>query len=131
MYNNNFYRNLNKPKFTPPAIAFKYAWSVLYTLMIISAALIIRQQTEIIKTKAYLFFSLQLLCNIIWPPIFFLFKKIKIAFIISILLTFFAILNAIFFYEINQLAAFLLIPYILWLIFAVYLNFAFIRQNQN
>ena len=128
MFENEFYKNLKKPDFTPPSRVFKIVWPILYILMAASLYLILTSE-ETVKIWAILIFLFQLFLNIIWSPVFFLLKKIKKALLISIILTISVLFMIFVFYEISPLSAFLQIPYFLWLCFATVLNMKFVKLN--
>ena len=112
----NNYNNFVKPDIMPPNIVFPIAWSILYTLMGISNYLI---EKEGQKSKYYI---PQLIVNLIWPILFFVFKVYFISILWIIILIALVILMILEFFKINKIAAFLQIPYILWLIFALVLS---------
>lgn len=124
-----WYETLNRPPFTPPAWVFAPAWTILYTMMFVSLFIVIREKTFENKTNAIILFLTQLLFNFLWSPTFFYWHNIKMAFIIIILLLIFLVATITFFYRISKLSAFLLIPYLLWICFAIYLNFGFMIMN--
>ena len=128
MFDNEFYKNLKKPNFTPPSSIFKLVWPVLYILMAISLFLILISSSSL-KTIAVLVFVFQLFLNILWSPVFFILGKIRLALLISILLTISVLFMMFIFYEISVLACFLQIPYFLWLCFATVLNWSFVKLN--
>ena len=128
MFDNEFYKNLKKPNFTPPSSIFKLVWPVLYILMAISLFFVLISSFAL-KTMAVLVFIFQLFLNIVWSPVFFIFGKIRLALIISILLTVSVLFMMFIFYEISVLACFLQIPYFLWLCFATVLNWNFVKLN--
>ena len=126
-----WYETLNRPPFTPPAWVFPPAWTILYTMMFVSLIIVIRTKTLENKTNAIILFLTQLLFNFLWSPTFFYWHNIKMAFVIIILLLIFLVLTIAFFYRISKLSAFLLIPYLLWICFAINLNFGFMIMNSS
>lgn len=112
----NNYNNFAKPDIMPPNIVFPIVWSILYTLMGISNYLI---ESDNNKSKYY---YPQLIVNLIWPIIFFVFKAYLIAIFWIIILIALVVLMMMEFFKYNKVAAFLQIPYILWLIFALVLS---------
>ena len=129
MYNSEWYRNLIKPEFTPPASVFKIVWPILYSLMFIALILFIKKRSYKSKTQGYIYFFIQLILNFLWSPVFFHFQNIGFALIVLLLLDIFVILTAIQFFKICKFAGYLLIPYILWIIFATYLNLQYYMLN--
>ena len=118
-----WYTNLNKPSFNPPNWVFGPVWTLLFILMGIALYLVWMEKIKINKTNAYLFFYLQLAFNVIWSVLFFTLHNPLYAFIEIIFLWILILLNIIYFYRINKLAGWLLLPYILWVSFAAFLNY--------
>ena len=119
--NNDFYNDLVKP-FDLPAIVFPIVWSVLYLLMGISLYLVLEDDSDKKKSAVTIYF-IQLIVNSLWTPIFFYLKWFLFAFIWLILLIILVIIMLYKFYNIRKIAAYLNLPYLLWLLFAAYLNF--------
>ena len=117
------YNNYIKPDITPPNIVFPIAWTILYTLMGIANYLFTKDGN---KNKYYI---PQLIVNLIWPIIFFILKWYFIAIIWLILLLVLVILMTYEYYQKNKIAAYLQIPYILWLCFATILAIQVFRLN--
>lgn len=121
------YENLNKPLLAPPKLAFPIVWTIIYILMGISYGIICEKGLNDSKSK-FLYYS-QLAVNALWSIIFFVFKLRFFAFIWILFLDILVILMTIDFYKKNKLAGLLQIPYIIWILFATYLNFAFFILN--
>ncbi len=122
------YEGVVTPKFAPPDIVFPIVWSILYILMGVSAYLIyVSQSGE--KMKALGFYIAQLIVNIIWPLFFFRLDMYLFSFIWLLLLIVLVIIMFIAFYKIRPAAAYLQIPYIVWLVFAAVLNYAVYTLN--
>ena len=111
------YKDLVQPKFSPPSYLFPIAWTILYILMSIAMIKVKRNDK---CTKIY---YLQLLLNIIWTPIFFLFKNYLLALIDLIVLLIVVLYMIYVFYKEDKNTIYFLMPYILWLLFAFYLNY--------
>lgn len=123
----SWYSGLVKPFFNPPNWVFGPVWTILYVLMGVSLYLVwTRSPSRIAVT----FFIIQLMLNFLWSFLFFYFKNPLLAFIDIILLLIMIILTIIQFYPISKTAAFLLIPYILWVSFATILNFSIYYLNK-
>lgn len=118
------YSSIERPPFSPPGIVFPIVWSVLYILMGISLYLISIDKFASAeeKTAAKSVFFVQLFLNFIWSPVFFKFKMFLLAFFIIILMAAAVILMIIKFCKISKPAAYLQIPYLIWLFVAGYLN---------
>ncbi len=114
--NSSEYISLNQPPLAPPSILFPIIWSILYLLMGISYNL--TSKTKDIKFIYYL----QLIFNYLWNFIFFAFEMRFLAIIWIIILIFLVIIMIIRFYKDNKLSGYLQIPYLIWLLFALYLS---------
>lgn len=125
-----WYANLAKSALTPPNWLFGPAWTVLYILMGISLYLVWSKiiQNKRVK-KALTFFSIQLALNFFWTIIFFGLKQPLYAFIEIVALWIFIFITIIKFHRISRQASYLLIPYILWVSFAAYLNLSVLLLN--
>lgn len=115
------YAGISKPPLSPPACIFPIAWTILYTMMGIASALVWKS-TDKHRTDALVYYGFQLVLNFFWPLIFFLAKEYWFGFIWLIGLLIAVILTAVYFKKVSKSAFWLLVPYILWLIFAAYLN---------
>lgn len=125
----DFYNVINKPAYAPDRSVFKPAWGVLYGLMFISFIIFYFKPLSIAKILATPLFCIQIILNLSWTPVFFKFKKIGFAFAICILLLITVILMTMLFFRMSFLLGILQIPYILWLIFALRLNYDIMRLN--
>ena len=117
------FEQINKPALSPPGWVFPIVWTILYTLMGISSYLILTSgadQEEI--RRAISVYVYQLLVNFLWPTFFFNFGWYFFSFLWLILLWVLVFIMIRKFFEISKLAAYLNMPYILWLTFAAYLN---------
>ncbi len=128
MFNSNWYNSLIKPPMAPPNSIFSPVWGVLYILMLVSLILYIKEQ-KANKLSGYIYFSIQLFLNIIWSPIFFGAESILGGLVVIILLDIFVILTIKKFYNVSKLSAILLIPYLIWILFATYLNIGYLILN--
>ncbi len=118
-----WYVTLVKPEFNPPSWVFGPVWITLYTLMGISLYLVWKKKDKQDVTPALLVFFAQLVLNAIWSIIFFGLQSPFYAFIIIVFLWVLIAGSMYFFYRISKTAAYLLIPYILWVSFAAVLNY--------
>ena len=123
------YEMLAKSSVSPPGVIFPIVWTILYILMGISCYLIITSGSEDTK-NALIWYALQLTLNFFWSLIFFNLQLYLFAFFWLILLIACIIIMIIKFYKINPLAAYLQIPYLLWCIFAAYLNLSIYLLNK-
>ena len=119
---------MKKPPLAPPGILFPIVWSILYVLMGISSCIIYEFNVKIdtvksrIKNDCLVLYVIQLVFNFFWSSLFFRFKLYYFALawlVVLWILVFALILKCM---KINKIASYLLIPYILWMTFAAYLN---------
>ncbi len=115
------YNNVARPALAPPPIVFPIVWSILYVLMGISSYLIYESKSNRKEKSLYVYY-IQLILNFTWPFVFFSGKMFLVAFFILLLLWGMVIWMTGLFYKIKPLAAYLQIPYLIWLGFAAYLN---------
>lgn len=115
------YRELLLPPLSPPAIVFPIVWSILYVLMGIGSAMVYTGGSQG-RGKALTFFVLQLFFNFFWSVIFFGLGQYIAAFVWLVLLFILVVLMVRYFAESSVTAAYLQLPYLLWLLFAMYLN---------
>lgn len=121
------FNELQKPFLTPPSILFPIAWTILYLLMGLAYGILKdEEQLQISEKSIYI---LQLIVNLLWPIFFFIAKWRLFSFIWLLLLIFLVMVMIKRFYRKNKVSGLLLIPYILWLFFAGYLNFGIYYLN--
>lgn len=125
----NDYYELVLPSFAPPGIVFPIVWTILYTLMGISSYLIIKSN-DVGKNEALFVYGVQLIINLFWSILFFVFRLYFISFIWILLLIGFVVVMIKKFYDINKISAYIQIPYLLWLIFAAILNLSVYFLNM-
>lgn len=125
----SWYLSINKPLFNPPSWVFGPVWTILFILMGISLYLIVKNGITK-KNKAAVFaFGFQIALNTLWSFLFFGMHSPGAAFIEIIILWLAILANIILFYKISRKAAYLLLPYILWVSFAAVLNFSIWMLN--
>ena len=119
-----YYHELIKLGFAPSGIIFPIVWTILFILMGTSSYIILSQRKNELKTKdAMFYYWLQLALNFLWSILFFGLQLRLTALIDLILLLVFLVIMVYKFYKIKPIAAYLNIPYILWLIYAGVLNY--------
>lgn len=123
------YQMLEKPPLTPPNIIFPIVWTILYILMGISSY-IVYTSDDPYKDRALTIYGVQLFFNFFWSIIFFGFSQYFVAFIWIIFLIISIIAMIYTFYKVNPFAAYLQIPYLIWCIFAAYLNLSIYLLNK-
>jgi len=118
----DWYRNLNKPSWTPPNIVFPIMWTTLYILMGVSSWLVWKEGGFSVQTYPLGAYIFQLVLNSIWSPIFFGLHRVGSA-LVEIVILWLAIAVTIYlFFPVNAIAAYLLLPYIAWVTVATTLN---------
>ncbi|MGE4531665.1 MAG: TspO/MBR family protein [Acidithiobacillus sp.] len=119
-----WYERLRKPRGTPPPWVFPLVWTLLYILMAFSAALVYLSPESSWRVAGLIFYALQLLANAAWSWIFFRKHQILWALGDLILLLLLVLVCLGIFATISATAAWLLLPYVIWLLVALYLNAA-------
>ncbi len=124
------FESINKPPLSPPGWLFPVVWTILYILMGIAAYLVFTSdKPKKQKSTALIVYGVQLFFNFLWSLIFFNREDYLFAFIWLVALWALILANIILFYRISKPAGILLIPYLLWVTFAGYLNFAIYILN--
>ena len=122
------YNDLMKPTLSPPGIVFPIAWTIIYLLSGISYTFL-KEKGEVPKETKQLYYG-QLLFNYLWTFIFFVFQLRLLSVLWIIILDVLVICMICQFYKQNKISEILLIPYILWLFFATYLNISIYFLNS-
>ena len=129
-YDNEFFKNIIKPKITPPKWVFRYIWTVLFILMLTSFIIVTVKPVSMTKYACITVFFSQLSINFYWTKVFFKEHNIKKAFVIAIILTFLVLAMIVLFFKLSFWAGFLQIPYLFWLCFACVLNKVLLDLNK-
>ena len=122
------YISLQKPFLAPPGIFFPIIWTILYTLMGVSYGIL--ESNSQVDSRINSIYYLQLFVNALWSIFFFTLKWRFFAFLWILLLLVLIIVMIVRFYNKNKLAGLLQIPYLLWTIFATYLNLSIYLLNR-
>lgn len=118
-----WYNALNKSALTPAGWVFSVAWTILYILLGIALYLIISNtKTRQRKTRAYWLFVLQMFLNFLWTYMYFGLHLVGVALLVLVALIAVSIAMAHSFKPINKSAYYLVWPYVIWMLFAAYLN---------
>ena len=120
---------VNKPPLSPPDWVFPVVWTILYSLMGISAARVWLAEDSQEKSRSISLFIAQLAVNFFWPLFFFNLQAYGFALLWLILLWVLVFLLIFNTRRVDMLASWLLIPYLIWLTFAIYLNFGVYLLN--
>lgn len=126
-----WYAALSKPSWAPPNWLFGPVWTTLYILMGIALFLVWRKGLYRKDVKfALLIFGVQIVLNLLWSIVFFSYHALLGSFILIILLWITILANIIAFYVISKPAGLLLVPYIVWVSIASYLNYTIYLLNS-
>jgi translocator protein len=117
-----WYKELIKPPGTPPPWVFGPVWTVLYLLMGISVGRLIHRHDLNGAKPALWVFTMQFVLNLMWTPIFFGMARVDAALAIIVAMWLGVLATFSLAWKVEKLSALLLLPYLLWLSYAVYLN---------
>jgi tryptophan-rich sensory protein len=125
-----WYAGLAKPSWTPPPLAFPIAWTILYVLMAFSLWRLWDLQTRsAARTRAMIWFLIQLALNALWSPVFFGWHGTRTALVIIVALLIAIAATMLTASRVDRLAAWLLAPYLLWVAYATTLNAGVVTMN--
>ena len=122
------YEQITQPPLAPPSILFPIVWTILFALMGVSSYLVYTSDAKN-KKEALSLYGVQLIVNFIWPLLFFNMQAFLASFLWLLLLWVLVALMIRQFYIARPIAGYLQIPYLIWLTFAAYLNFAIFLLN--
>lgn len=124
----DLYQRLTAPPLAPPGWVFPVVWTVLYILMGLAAGLVARSE-DMDRDRALFFYYVQLGMNVLWPLVFFRFEWITFGAVWLLLLVVAVGITQRQFRAVNTAAGWLLVPYLVWCLFALYLNVGFAVLN--
>ena len=123
-----WYKSLNQSPLTPPSWVFPIAWTTLYALIIVSGVVFLTNGGSV-RSVGFLYYCAAWVLNLSWSPAFFTYQRPDISFVIILGMLAFIIMNIRSFYTVSRLASYLLVPYVLWVSFATYLNGYIVFMN--
>ena len=123
-----WYRNLNKPSWTPPDWVFPVTWIVLYVCMAVAGARVAMMEGNGV---AMAFWSMQIAFNALWTPVFFGLKKIRTAMGIIVVLWAAVFCTMVALWTVDTIAGLLFVPYLIWVTIASALNASVWRLNPE
>jgi translocator protein len=126
-----FYAQLAKPEWAPPAAVFGPMWTALYVLMALAAVLVVRRAGWPGARPAMVLFSGQLALNALWPWLFFAWRLGAVSVIEIVALLVVLVLTILAFARVHRVAAALLLPYLAWVGFATALTWSVWRRNPG
>ena len=128
---NPWFDALEKPAIYPSPGVFGVVWTLLYAMMGAAAAMIASARGARGRRTALIVFTVQLVLNLLWSPTFFGLHQITAALVVIVALDIAVIATMALFWRIRPLAAWLLLPYLLWIAFATVLTWEFRRANPD
>jgi translocator protein len=127
----DWYERLAKPRWRPPNWLFPPAWAVLYLTIAVSGWLVWRTSGFAGAALPFAIYFVQLVLNAAWSPIFFGMRRPDLAFVEIVILWCSIVATIATFQPFNAIAAWLLLPYLVWVTFAAALNFTIWRMNRG
>lgn len=121
------FKSLEKPPLSPPGWLFPIVWSVLYILMGIASYLVLESKNP--SPTGLFFYALQLIFNFFWSILFFSRQMYLFAFVWLVILWLLILLTTVSFFKSSKTAGYLMIPYLIWVAFAGYLNYGIYLLN--
>ncbi|KHK91866.1 TspO/MBR family protein [Novosphingobium malaysiense] len=128
---NPWFAALVKPALYPPPAVFGIVWTILYVLMGLALAFVLSARGARGRGLAAGVFVLQFLVNLAWSPVFFGAHLLLVSLIVIAVLDVLVLITVALFGRVRPVAALLLVPYLAWILFATYLNFAFYQANPT
>lgn len=128
---NVWYQMLIKPDIQPPGWVFGVVWPTLYLMLGLAFAMVLHARGARHRTQAIALFVMQFLINLTWSPVFFGAHKVTAAFYIILVMLVMAIATTVAFARVRKAAAWLMVPYLVWISFASILNFQIDQLNPE
>lgn len=126
MNSSEFYNTLRRPPLAPPSAVFPIVWGILYVAMAISMIVYLYKKPE--DTKAFWLYVVNLVLNALWPLFFFALQNVGVALVVLLAMIF---VNLMLLGRLKSVkwSFYLYLPYLLWQLFALYLNFGVLLLN--
>jgi translocator protein len=128
---NRWYAMLVKPAGTPPDWVFPVVWSALYVLMGLALAMVLNARGSRFRGMAIAVFVAQLIANLTWSPLFFGAHQVQPALFLLVAILVLAVIATVLFMRVRRTAALLMLPYLVWLCYAAFLNWQIDTLNPN
>lgn len=128
---NPWFAGLTKPSLYPPPVVFAIVWTALYILMGLSLAMVASARGAEWRMAALAIFVVQFALNLAWSPLFFGGHQILASLVLLVVLDIAAIATIVLFRRVRPVAALLLVPYLVWILFATLLNWQFHVANPE
>ena len=126
-----WFASLVKPSLYPPPATFGIVWTVLYLLMGVALAMVVTARGAPGRGLAIGVFVVQFLLNLAWSPVFFGMELLVPGFYLLLAIDLAVLVTVVLFYRVRPLAAWLLMPYLAWVLFAAVLNWQFVQANPE
>ena len=121
------FKTLQKPPLSPPAKLFPFVWTILYILMGLASYIVLTSKKP--STLGLILYGVQLFFNFFWSILFFNKEMYLVSFIWLVIMWLLILVTTVLFYRNTKFAGYLMIPYLLWVAFAGYLNFGIYLLN--
>ena len=128
---NAWYQTLIQPAAQPPGWVFGVVWPTLFFLMGLAFTMVLHARGSRYQTPSIALFVTQFLINLTWAPVFFHYHKVTAAFYIILVMLVMAIATTVAFARVRKAAAWLMVPYLVWISFAAILNFQIDNLNPD
>ena len=128
---NAWYRDLAKPGITPPDWVFPVAWTILYVLIGVALAIVLNARGARGRGLGIALFVAQLAANLVWNPLFFGWHRVTLALAVIVILFVLAAATTWVFARIRAAAAWLMLPYLVWIVFAGVLTWRIHQLNPD
>ena len=126
-----YYSNLKKSPLTPPSFVFGIVWPILYLLLIYYFILLTNNKKCSGMCLTSIVFIIQMVFNLAWSPVFFRLQRVRWAWIINIIMIILTLVTMYLNTKINSRLNYILIPYLVWISFAAYLNGYIVVKNPQ
>jgi translocator protein len=130
-YSNSWFVALDRPDSVPPGWVFGVVWTTLYTLMALAFAMILNARGAKGRGAAIVLFLLQLAANFAWSPVFFGMRQVSAGLVLILVILVAAIITTILFGRVRTAAAWLMVPYLVWLSFASLITYQIDIANPD
>lgn len=128
---NAWFASLEKPALYPPPATFGIVWPILYVMMGVALAMVVAARGARGRGVAIAAFVVQLALNLAWSPLFFGAHQLTLSLALLLLLALAVLLTILLFARVRGIAAWLMLPYFAWVLFATYLTFDLHRLNPG
>lgn len=128
---NRWYQSLAKPGFVPPGWLFGVVWPLLYILQAFALALVLDARGASKRGRAVMLFIIQFGLGLLWTPLFFAAHKVEAASWVALAMAVSALAAMLAFWRIRSKAGLLMVPLLLWLVFACVMTFSLARLNPD